>query len=98
LKPIATDAHQVLVEANDQDVYLLKDDGTQQKFDADKMFFKDSKNIYSNNAEKRITYLVTDGSKRVRFNFEFDGNLRDGGNGIFYAILKTGVAVIDTKQ
>lgn len=98
LKPIVTDAHQVLVDANDQDVYLLKDDGTQQKFDADKMFFKDSKNIYSNNAEKRITYLVVDSSKRVRCTLEFEGDLKDGGDGIFYAILKTGVAVIKTKQ
>jgi outer membrane protein assembly factor BamB len=100
VKAISTDAHQVLVEANEQDVYLLKDDGTQQIFKADSIFFKDSKRIYSNNEEKHRTFLVTDGNTtKVRLIFDFKGKLReDVHDGTLYAILPTGIGVIDSKQ
>lgn len=99
LKAIVTDAHQVVVEANEQDVYLLKDDGTKQIFKADSIFFEDSKERYSNNAEKRKTFLITDGSprKNVRMIFTFDGGLSKDDKGFLYAILPNGVGIIDPK-
>jgi len=98
MKPLVTDAHQLLVEANKQDVYLLKDDGTQQKFNADSIFSTKSENIYYNNAEKRTTYLVTDSSKKVLLVFEFEGILIAGDKGKLYAALPNGVCVIDSQQ
>jgi hypothetical protein len=99
IKAIATDAHQVIVEANMQDVYLLKDDGTQQKFNADNVFLKDSKNIYSNNGDKRVTFLVTEGSTpKVHLILEFKGELINGKNGRLYAKMPSGVGVIDPQR
>ena len=99
MNAIVTDAHQVLVEANEQDVYLLKDDGTKQIFKADSIFFKDSENMYSNNAEKRKTFLITDGSprKNVRMIFTFNGGLNKDDKGFLYVVLPNGVGIINPK-
>jgi outer membrane protein assembly factor BamB len=99
MNAIVTDAHQVLVEANAQDVYLLKDDGTKQIFKADSIFFKDSKDMYSNNGEKRTTFLITDDSPRqnVQMIFTFKGNLNKDDKGFLIATLPSGVGIIDPK-
>ena len=96
MEAITTDAHQVLVEANQQDVYLLKDDGTQQKFSADSIYFKRKKNIYFNNGERYTTNLVTDDSKKVLLICKFKGDLHREGNRI-YAEMSNGIGFIDLK-
>lgn len=96
LKPILTDNHQLILDANEQDVYILKDDGTQQIIKAEDAFLRQSKNVYSNNAEKRKTFYVTDGSTtQVRLTLKFEGNLIQDKNYRLYAVLSSGLGVIE---
>lgn len=96
LKPILTDNHQLILDANEQDVYILKDDGTQQIIKAEDAFFRESNNVYSNNAEKRKTFYVTDGSTtQVRLTLKFEGDLIQDKNCRLYAVLSNGLGVIE---
>lgn len=99
LLPIETNAHQVVVESNQEDVYILKEDGTQQIIKAEKAFFKIADNLYKNNADKQKTFYLTDGhSLKVQLSFKFEGNLLEDRQKILYALFPNGVGIIQPHR
>lgn len=99
LLPIITNAHQVVVEANQQDVYILKEDGSQQIIKAENAFFRLTDNLYENNADGQKTYYLTDGhTLKVQLTFKFKGTLLEDYQNILYAILPNGVGVIKPRR
>lgn len=98
LHPICTDSSQLIVELYEKDVYIIRPDGSAEMISADSVFFHDSGNLYSNNADKCKYVVTAPSSPYILRTFIYDGIVRPTCNGDWFLANSSGVALIRKEE
>lgn len=99
LQPVPTDAHHLVVELYNKDVYVINDDGTDRMLKAEDVYLQDSKNIYSTNGEMPRHYVIINPeTRKADYSFSANGKVYMNNFGDILISMKQGLGIIKKRQ